>query len=111
MSVTNDVSTGAISAKPMLLVVGALLAAAIVSTVANSIQQFGSLAALSNPTVGSNLIIGAVGMVLLLPAIHVGIASIWQSYRNSRSRRNIFFGWGVAITVLQLLILASKIGA
>ena len=86
-------------------------AAVLASVLAGSIQQFGTFAALNNATLLSNLIMGAVGMMLVLPGINVAIASIWQSKRNPRTRRNIYFSWGVVVAILQALILTSKVGA
>lgn len=92
-------------------VYAALAAAVVASILSQSIQQHGTFAALSNATLLSNLIAGAAGMVLILPGINVAIASIWQSKRNSRARRNIYFWWGVGVATLQVLILASRLGA
>jgi hypothetical protein len=58
-----------------------------------------------------DLVVGAIGMMVILPGINVAIASIWESKRNPSSRRNIYFWWGIAVTLAQLLILASRLGA
>src|SRR5436190_11713299 len=62
-------------AKSMFWVVTALLFAAIATLVATTLQRFGSLAALGNTTVAIDLIAGALGLVLLVPLIHVAVAS------------------------------------
>lgn len=97
--------------RPMWNVFASLAAAVVASVLAGSIQQFGTFAALNNATLLSNLMFGAVGMMIVLPGINVAIASIWQSKRNPRSRRNIYFWWGVVVTILQALILVSKLGS
>lgn len=109
MNAASNACNGVGSAKPLPLALAALGAAVAASATAGAIVQFGSLGAFRNATVASNLIAGAIGLVLLLPTLHVGIASLWERNRNSRSRRNIFLGWGIAITVLQLLIILSGI--
>lgn len=97
--------------RPMWQVLAALAAAVVASIFTGAIQQFGTFAALNNATLLSNLVMGAIGMMLVLPGINVAIASIWQSKRNSRARRNIYFWWGVVVAILQLLILASRLSA
>ena len=111
MSTVGVASPSQIGPRPIWQVFAALAAAVVASVFTGSIQQFGTFAALSYATLLSNLVMGAIGMMLILPAINVAIASIWQSKRNSRSRRNIYFWWGVVVAILQVLILASKLSA
>ena len=108
MSTVAAVSPSQIGPRPMWHVFTALAAAVFASIFAGSIQQFGTFAALSNATLLSNLVMGAIGMMLILPGINVAVASIWHSKRNSRSRRNIYFWWGVVVAVLQALIRAVQ---
>lgn len=49
----------------------------------------------------------AAGGTAILPLIHVLIASIFKSKRNSFTRRKIFIGWSIFIIVLQLFVLLS----
>lgn len=111
MSTVATVNSSQNTPRPMWHVLAALAAAVAASTLTGSIQQHGTFAALNNTTLLSNLVMGAIGMMLILPGINVAIASIWQSKRNSRSRRNIYFWWGVVVAILQMLILASRLGA
>lgn len=111
MSTVATASPNQNSPRPMWSVFASLAGAVVASVLAGSIQQFGTFAALDNATLLSNLIFGAVGMMIVLPGINVAIASIWQSNRNPRSRRNIYFWWGIVVAILQALILVSKLGS
>lgn len=107
MSNVAAISPSQNSPRPMWHVFAALAAAILASIAAGVVQQQSPFSALGSSTFLSNVLIGSVGMMLILPAINVAIASIWQSKRNSRARRNIYFGWGAVVAVLQMGILAS----
>lgn len=96
------------ASKPIWLVLAALTPAVVASVFTGSIQQHGTFAALTRSTLLTDLIVGAVGMMLVLPGINVAVASFWESQRNSCARRNIYFWWGVCVTIAQLLILVSR---
>ena len=96
--------------KPTLWVLASLTIAVLASVATQAMHQFGSISApLRNTNVAINLVMGAVGMMILFPLIHVGIATLWKPKRNSFSRKNIFFGWGVAVTLIQLALLGNLI--
>ncbi len=104
---TEEITNNANSRKSITTVFISLLIAFIISVLASSITRFGSISAIKNPTVVFDLMSGALGGIIIFPLVHIAIASMWKAQRNSRSRRNIFFGWGVALSVLQVLILIS----
>lgn len=61
------------------------------------------------PDALSSLIAQSFGASLLLPTVHVAIASFFKSKRNSNSRRRIYIGWSlVVILVLSLTLLTSS---
>lgn len=51
----------------------------------------------------------AFGGAWLFPLLHVGLASIFKSKRNSSSRRNIFIGWSVLIIFVTIASLNSGV--
>ena len=110
-STSAGINRGQRVAKPIWLVFAALIPAVVASVFTGSIQQHGTFAALTHPTLLTDLIIGAVGMMLVLPGVNVAVASIWESQRNSYARRNIYFWWGLGVTIAQLLILFSRLSA
>ena len=89
--------------KPMPLVLGALIVSFVVSFIVISLRKYGGFNYFGHTTVLSNAVVEAVGAAFVLPLIHLAIASLWKTKRNSRSRRNVFFGWGVAVGIMQLL--------
>jgi len=50
-----------------------------------------------------------VGQIIIWPILHIAIASIWKSKRNSKSRRNIFFGWSICWAVVALTLVFAKL--
>lgn len=63
----------------------------------------------SNPGVLFDDIIRALGAsLIILPIIHVGIASLSKSNRNSNYRRKIFIEWSIALIVIHTLIIFSS---
>ena len=89
--------------KPMTLVLSALIFAFVASFIVTSLRKYGGFNYFGHTTALSDAVVEAVGAVFVLPLIHLAIASLWKAKRNSRSRRNIFFGWGLAVGVIQLL--------
>lgn len=47
------------------------------------------------------------GASLLLPAIHIAVASCFKSHRNSRTRWKILLGWSLVAALLAVLRLLS----
>lgn len=56
-----------------------------------------SMVLFDHPAAFSQYLAEALGGSLLLPIVHVGIASFFKSKRNPSSRRNIFIGWSIVI--------------
>lgn len=50
-----------------------------------------------NPLALQELIVVSLTAVIIAPLIHIGIASFWESKRNSRTRRNIVLGWSIVV--------------
>ena len=48
-----------------------------------------------HPDATVNYLAEATGMAVLIPLVHMGIASLFPSMRNKTSRRRIFIGWSV----------------
>lgn len=61
------------------------------------------------PSVFSGYLAQAFGGSIIFPIIHVGIVFLFESKRNSSSRRNIFIGWSIAIIFIQ--VFSVTIGA
>lgn len=99
---TSEVRGSGGSSKPMSLVLGVMAFAFVASFIVTSLRRYGGFNYVGHATVLSDAIFEAIGAVLILPLIHLAIASLWRAKRNSRSRRNIFLGWGVAVGIIQL---------
>ena len=50
----------------------------------------------------SEFIAAAIGASLVFPLIHMALASLFKSQRNSRSRWKILLGWSVFVLILKL---------
>jgi len=50
----------------------------------------------------SEFIAAAIGAIFVFPLIHMALASIFKSQRNSRSRWKILLGWSVFLLILKL---------
>lgn len=60
------------------------------------------------PVLFQSYLSSAFGGSLFMPLIHVGIASLFKSKRNSSTRRRIFIGWAIVIIVLQIVQILTK---
>lgn len=103
-------SSSRIIPRPIWQVLIAVAVAVVSSVFAGAIQQYGSVP-LGHATLMTDLVVGAIGMMVILPGINVAIASIWEPNRNPRARRNIYFWWAIAVTIAQLLILANRLSS
>ncbi|MEQ4189701.1 hypothetical protein ABNM11_13545 [Pseudomonas syringae] len=63
---------------------------------------------LREPVLFQDYVSKAIGGSILLPAIHVGIASFFKSKRNSSTRRRIFIGWAVVLVTAEVLKYLTK---
>lgn len=97
----------AVSPKPMPLVLGVLLVAFCTSFVVTSLRNYGGFNYGGHTTSLSNAIFESAGAVFIFPLLHLAIASFWKVKRTSRTRRNIFFGWGLAVVGIQLFGIAQ----
>ena len=88
--------------KSVSLVLGAQAFAFVASFVITSLREYGGFNYFEYSTLVQDVIAQSIGAVFFFPIIHMGIASIWESKRNKLTRRNIFFGWAVAVGLLQL---------
>jgi hypothetical protein len=79
--------------------------AAFCSTLYEYTGVFFSTALFDHPEVFGSYLAQAFGGSLIFPILHVGIASFFKSKRNPSSRRNIFTGWAIAITIIQILMI------
>jgi hypothetical protein len=61
-----------------------------------------------HPKAVSEFIFEAFAGSLLLPSLHVAIASFFKSKRNEQSRHRIFIGWTIFIICLQILTILVK---
>lgn len=69
------------------------------------LEKFSLSVLLSHPQAFLGLIAAALGGSLGLPFIHILIASLFKSQRNSRSRSKILIGWSVVIIIVTMLAL------
>ena len=60
------------------------------------------------PVLFQSYISRAFGGSVFIAVIHVAIASLFKSKRNSSTRRRIFIGWAIAIILLQIVQLMTK---
>lgn len=89
--------------RPIWQVLVALATSTAALTIGGAIQQHGSVTALGNTTLLFDVLAPAIGLTVILPAGTVAIASLWESKRTARARREIFFAWGMILAVLQTL--------
>ena len=87
-------------AKPLLLVFGMVIFSFIVTVVVNSFNDYGGFSYLRYPVLVHRMIGESLSGLIVAPLIHIMIASIWKSKRNKRTRRNIFFGWALALAII-----------
>lgn len=87
-------------AKPLLLVFGMVIFSFIVIVVVNSFNNYGGFSYLRYPVLVHRMIGESLSGLIAAPLIHIMIASIWKSKRNKRTRRNIFFGWALALAII-----------
>lgn len=60
------------------------------------------------PILFQSYISRAFGGSVFIAVIHVAIASLFKSKRNSSTRRRIFIGWAIVIILLQILQILTK---
>lgn len=66
-------------------------------------------AAITEVGLSEDAIVQSFGSVLVLPLIHLGIASFWRSQRNSAVRKKIFFIWFLVSACIGVVILFQPI--
>ncbi len=60
---------------------------------------------MKHPQALTGLMAEALGAFLLFPLLHVAVASMFESKRNSSSRRRIFIGWSLVLMGFKTLTL------
>lgn len=88
--------------KPIVLIIGAQALAFGVSFFLTSIREYGGFGYFGHELLVQDVIAQSIGAVFFFPLLHIAIASFWKSKRNKVSRRNILFGWAVAVIALQM---------
>lgn len=87
-------------AKPLLLVFGMVIFSFIVTVVVKSFNDYGGFNYFDYPVLVYMMVIESLSGLILFPLMHIAIASIWKSKRNKRTRRNVFFGWALALAII-----------
>lgn len=60
------------------------------------------------PVLFQNYLSSAFGGSVFVALIHVGIASLFKSKRNSSTRRRIFIGWAIVIIAMEIIKFVTK---
>ncbi len=68
-----------------------------------NLENFTAL--VGHPAAFSEFIAEAIGVSFGLPVIHVALASIFESMRNSNTRRKIFIGWAIVVVIANFISL------
>lgn len=77
--------------------------ATLYATIWKDLRNANILIVLEDPIIFQSYIAQAIGGSIAIPAIHVGISSLFKSKRNSTTRRRIFIGWAIVLTLLLLI--------
>lgn len=80
---------------PFFMVFIVWFLALIITIYKVSLQEYGGFNYLDSSLIIQDVIAQSLGAVIIAPLLHIAIASIWKSKRNSRTRRNIFLGWSI----------------
>lgn len=97
------------SIRPMWMVSVAIFFSCIASFIATSLNKYGGFNYSGHATVLSDAVMESIGAAFLLPLAHLAIASFWKVKRNPATRRNVFFGWGLTIGAIQILVCMQTI--
>jgi len=87
---------------PFLLVFTIWLLALVITVYKVSTQEYGGFNYFDSSIIIQDVIAQSLGAVIIAPLLHIAIASIWKTKRNSRTRRNIFFGWSLFSVIATL---------
>lgn len=86
---------------------GAVIIGMVVMFIIISFRDYGGFTYFDYSAVVQSVIAKTFGTIVVIPTIHVMIASIWKSKRNSNSRRKTYIGWTIVIVVSQLVALSA----
>lgn len=112
MAISDETNTAKHTS--LTLAVAISLAAFLFAFVQTWIHSFGLqtlpkiATSFDHPQALFEMVAESVGASLLIPAIHVGVASFFKSKRNPSSRRRIFIGWGIFTIMLGIWTLWTK---
>ncbi|WP_122340420.1 hypothetical protein [Pseudomonas caricapapayae] len=110
-NVQQDLSVPAKKATSLPLAIFLTLVSFVVVFMGNIKRDFSAspiMDIVREPVLFQDYISKAIGGSILIPAIHVGIASIFKSKRNSSTRRRIFIGWAIVLVIAEILKYYTK---